>query len=88
MEGRSFNERKQFLKSTLEDREYVQQTLDNAVARYSGMGGEMRFKKDKKKIDKLMEKGKLDKAAELIELTSVYEAAVNDPETLAIYDID
>lgn len=88
MEGRSFNERKYFLKNTLEDREEVQQTLDNAVARYSGMGGEMRLKKDKKKIDKLIEKGKYDKAAELMEMTTTYEAAVEDPEGLAIYDID
>ena len=89
MEGRSFNERKEFLKNTLEDREMVQQALDNAVARYSGMGGEMRFKKDKKKINKLIKKGKQAEAEALALQTSAYAAAVNDSNGMMdVYDID
>ena len=89
MEGRSFDERKAFLQNTLQDREEVQQALDNAEARYSGLGGQMRFNADKKKIEELHEQGKTEEAAALMLQTQAWEFATDpaNSEEMAIYDI-
>ena len=51
-EGKYFNERIAEIQKTEENRQLAQAVIDNAKARYMGMGGEGRLKRDLKKLGK------------------------------------